>query len=409
MVTSVRPVFDFNPKDESVFFHPARLLIVDDEPGIVESLQTIFEDQGYEVEGAATAHSALVRAQRKPFDVALIDYMLPDLPGSEVMRKLLGICPEISCIMMTAYASVENVLAALNLRARGFVLKPIDPPMVVVKVREAVEMQRLERENKSLLAQLQAAYPRLQESYQREHRIAEMLQRALLPSLPAHIGPFEVGDRYQAGLQEAQVGGDIYDVVQLENGRIGILMADVSGKGLDAAVQMGMVHYSTRVLGLTFPDPGDVVRQLHRVLCFYENDSSFISLFYGVFDPVTELLRYVNAGHELPFLVRSKTRDVISLPTTGPVVGVSAFLPDDYRVEECSLTIHDSVFLYTDGLSELRSADQFLGCDQIQHWLHDARDLCPAELVQEVFARAREFSAGVLHDDIALLSLCRRM
>ena len=353
-----------------------RMLIVDDAPGILESLAAIFESQGYDVLTAATGQAAVLLARECGFDVALVDYMLPDVSGMDVLQQLNRFCPESSCIIMTAYASVENVMAALNLRARGFVLKPLDIPSVLMKVGEVLSVQKLERENRELFETLRIAYPELEATYKREHRISEMLQRALLPSLPPRVSCFEVGGSYQVGLQEAQVGGDIYDIFQAGDDRISILIADVSGKGIIAAVQMGMVHYSTRALAFAFSDPGEVVRQLNRVTCSDTDFTGFVTLFYGVFDRPGGVLRYVNAGHEMPLLHRAESGSVQSLPTTGPVVGISAFPEDSFGVGEVSLSPGDTLLLFTDGLSELSVLQNGLvtrsSCPrkrQLQSWL----------------------------------------
>ncbi|MCA1595838.1 MAG: fused response regulator/phosphatase, partial [Chloroflexi bacterium] len=299
------------------------LLIVDDEPGLPEALADTFEDRGYRVLVASNGSGAREAAAKYTVDIALIDLVLPDMSGYEVVETLRTQNPRISCIMMTAFASLENVIAAANMNVRGFVLKPLDVSNVLMKVEEAAAYQKLERENSELLAALRNANARLEEMYDQEHRIADRLRRALLPRLPGEFGPFEVGDHYQAGVREAQVGGDLYDLIDLGDGCTGLMIADVSGKGLNAAVQAGMVRYSLRALAVLSMDPGEVITSLNRVICSHQEFSGFVTLFYGVFNGARNVLSYVNAGHEPPLLLSGAHNAVVSLDTTGPVVGVA--------------------------------------------------------------------------------------
>lgn len=383
----------------------ARLLIVEDDIGLLNTLRILFTKHGYEVETVATGAEALLKARIKVFDVALIDYLLPDVSGSEILQTVRGLCPGISCILMTAHPSVENLLMVLNLRECGVVLKPLDVPSLLVKVRELVERRRLEVENQNLLEALQAAYLRLEESYNREHRIAEMLQRALLTILPSRIGPFEVGDFYQVSHHESQIGGDIYAVSDHGDGRFSILIADVSGKGLQAAVEMGMVYYSARALSLAFSDPSDVIQHLNRVMCSHDDPTSFVTLFYAVFDTASSRLRYVNAGHEPPLLVNPGNDDLAELTTGGPMVGVSALADFRFEVGECELLPGDTLVLFTDGLSELRSGDEFLERERLHQWLTEAAALPASQGAATLGQYARHFAGEYIRDDLAILLL----
>jgi sigma-B regulation protein RsbU (phosphoserine phosphatase) len=297
------------------------------------------------------------------------------------------------------------VVAALDMRARGFLIKPLDPATVLMKVREAVDWQKLQQRNQDLLDAVQAAYSQLEMSYKREERIAAILQRALLPALPVRVGPFDVGEYYHACLDEAQIGGDLRDVIPLPDGRIGVLIADVSGKGLDAAVQMGMLRYSTRALGFALADPLSVVRELHLAMCYTAEYAGFVTLFYGIYDPVLGVLTYVNAGHEPPLLVRYDCDEVVALDTTGPVIGMDVFCVEDFAIGHCDIAPGDALALFTDGLSELRRGKEFLGVESLCQWLLSAADSSAAEITQQVARKAREFSGGPVHDDITIMVL----
>jgi DNA-binding response OmpR family regulator len=120
-----------------------RILIVDDDKDICRSLMLIFETKGYETETAKTGREAIERAQRRSFNVALLDIRLPDLEGIELLAPLKEMHPDIMVIMITAYASLESAVRALNEGASGYIIKPLNTDEVLANVREALEKQQL--------------------------------------------------------------------------------------------------------------------------------------------------------------------------------------------------------------------------------------------------------------------------
>jgi len=122
------------------------ILIVDDDESIGRSLALIFNKKGYEAETATTAQEGLKKAMGKSFHVALIDIQLPDMPGTELLKKLKAINPKINCIIITGHASVENAVKALELGASAYITKPLDMDDVLNRIKEALEKQQLRQE-----------------------------------------------------------------------------------------------------------------------------------------------------------------------------------------------------------------------------------------------------------------------
>ena len=139
--------------------------------------------------------------------------------------------------------------------------------------------------------------------FEREHRIAETLQRSLLPErLPALPG-LEVAARYIPAAAEAEVGGDWYDVIPIDSSRVGLVMGDVAGKGLAAASMVGLLRSAMRAYALEGREPAEVVGSLNQLMWSEVEDNEMATLVYAVVDPVASTLTWVNAGHPPPLLL----------------------------------------------------------------------------------------------------------
>ena len=240
--------------------------------------------------------------------------------------------------------------------------------------------------------------------YTREHRVADMLQAAFLPDIPDHLLGLDLAKAYSPGLQEAQVGGDLYDAFPLSDGRVALVIADVSGKGLGAAVQTATVKYSLRAFAAEAAAPGLVLRRLNKTL---RNEVSnlgehFVTLFYGVFDPPTGRLTYASAGHESQ-LIKRVTGGVTLLPSNGPILGITDHI---YEQKVEFLSPGDSLILFTDGLTEARAGGtrELLELDRITEAVAGLNPGCGAgAIVAYLEQLALDWTSDRPQDDLALL------
>ena len=240
--------------------------------------------------------------------------------------------------------------------------------------------------------------------YTREHRVADMLQAAFLPDIPDHLLGLDLAKAYSPGLNEAQVGGDLYDAFALPDGRVALVIADVSGKGLGAAVQTATVKYSLRAFAAEAAAPGLVLRRLNRTL---RNEASglgehFVTLFYAVYDPATGRVTYASAGHEAQ-LIKRAGGGVTLLPANGPILGLTDHI---YGQDVDYLHPGDSLVLYTDGLTEARAAGtrELLELDRVVAAVDHLHPGCGAgALVAFLEQFARDWTQDRPQDDLALL------
>jgi serine phosphatase RsbU (regulator of sigma subunit) len=262
----------------------------------------------------------------------------------------------------------------------------------IVVNEDITEQKRLEAERQTAL--------------EREKRIANELQECFRPSVPPHLPGYELGHAYRAALDEAQLGGDFYDVFPLGEGRFGIVMGDVSGKGLDAAVHTVTAKYFLRGYAAEYADPVQVVRLLNEALAADISDTHFLTLFYGVLEAHTGRLRYVNAGHEPALVLMPGRKTPLLLDPTGPLVG--AFPGLDYEEQVIELAPGASLLLYTDGVSEARRDDCFLKtAGLVDILLSNCSSRQGQDLVNHVLADVRAFARGDLRDDVTLLLVQR--
>jgi PAS domain S-box-containing protein len=236
--------------------------------------------------------------------------------------------------------------------------------------------------------------------YEREHRIAETLQRSLLPDRLPQLPGLSVAARYLPAAAEAEVGGDWYDVLPTPSGGVGLVMGDVAGKGLAAASMVGRLRSALRAYALEGHPPARVVEQLNRLIWTEENESQMATLLYVVVDPAAGELRWVNAGHPPPLLLTDSRLPQFLEDGSSVPLGVLPF-PE---FEELSVPIGGdaTVVLYTDGLVERPGEHIDTGLDRLAEVVRSATadpqqlcDLVLAELVPDIGAP----------DDVALLTL----
>ena len=231
--------------------------------------------------------------------------------------------------------------------------------------------------------------------FAREHRVAEALQRASLPrSLPTPVG-VTLHPYYAAAPSEAQIGGDWYDAVELNDGRVMLSIGDVTGHGLEAAVTMGNIRQIFRGIAHVHPDPGLMLDAANRALRS-EHPETYATAFVCVLDPIESSLAYASAGHP-PALLRRKGGDVLSLEASGLPLGMHDSVEATSAVAD--ICEGDTLVLYTDGLTEARRKP-LEGEEQLCAAVRSGEVLRAANPAREICDR---LVGGSLRDDIAVL------
>jgi sigma-B regulation protein RsbU (phosphoserine phosphatase) len=332
------------------------VLVVDDDPAMLRAVERILTPT-HEVRSHSSGERALAAVQREPFDVAIVDVRMPGMDGFDLTRAIRKARPRTEVILVTGSITEldEKLIRAIEERAFYFITKPFSKAVLTSLVGWCLEMKRLEEERDELIR-------RLTEDLERARRY----QQALLPrGLPRAFGSIRVAS---AWLSSASVGGDLFDVVPLPGDRLFLMVADVAGHGVAAALLVGMVKTAIgrSLQDFTDADGIDLAPAARAVLETLAplNKNRVVTLFLGVADGRRRTLHYLNAGHP-PALIWRKGGEPRSLAATTPLLSFGIGLGAE-PTATAPFGPGDRLALYSDGLYEvLDPAGKDFGRDRL--------------------------------------------
>ena len=253
-------------------------------------------------------------------------------------------------------------------------------------------------ENARLMEQRKAL-----EILEEELRLAREIQKNLLPKEAPRIAGYGI-----AGLSEPakRVGGDYFDFLDFGDGRLGLCLADVSGKGITAAMLMSNVQATIRSQGRLAPDAGACVSRANDMLYASTDSDKFVTMFYAVLDTATHRLEYCNAGHNPPIMIGGG--GPVLLDTGGPVLGVVQGFP--YERGEVEFMPGETLLVYSDGFSEAMNPrlEEF-GDDRLRTSAQAHAGLPPGQLLDALLAEVSEFCGDAAQGDDMTIMAVRRM
>jgi len=380
------------------------LLVVDDNDDNRYTLTRRLAREGYrDLTTATNGREALDLLQAKPFDLVLLDIMMPDMNGYEVLERMKAGAGlrDIPVIMISALSEVESVIRCIELGAEDYLPKPFNPTLLRARVGASLEKKRLRDEVRASLARLQ-----------QEMDAARTLQLGMLPlDFPACTAeqPVEI----HAFMEPArEVGGDLYDFFYASEHLFCFLVGDVSGKGAAAAMFMArtrsLVRMATQLWRKTSGDqitPKRIAEAVNHELCQNNRDRMFVTLFLGVLDTKTGVLTYVNAGHLAPRVLHASGR--IEPLNDKPAMPLAVRASAAYQERTVTLLPGDAVFVFSDGVTEaMNAADEFYGNQRLQVDLCAASAMTPEEIVHAIQAKVDLFTGDApKFDDVTMVAL----
>lgn len=244
---------------------------------------------------------------------------------------------------------------------------------------EAAEKKRIEEENRRL---------------ERELDLAREIQMGLVPAAPLPFGPWEVHGRV---VPARQVGGDYFDFFPLGDDRLAITIADVSGKGVPAALVMSNLQATLRAFCDGVRSGAEIVKNVNQRMSLSASGGKFVTLFYAEIDRRTERIRYVNAGHNYPY-VRRADGHLDTLETGGLLVGL--FPEAEYSEGEAAFGAGDALLLFSDGLTEAMDTlgGQF-GEERLEPLWREVGAVAPGEALARLFAEIERFRGSASQSD----------
>ena len=251
------------------------------------------------------------------------------------------------------------------------------------------------------ITSLRQAQEALRQAYARERRVSETLQQALLPSIPQTLDGLHLASVYRAALEKAQIGGDFFDVFCPTPSLVGIVIGDVAGKGVEAAVRTALTRHSLKAYSYIDPSPTSVMDALNSVIVRETIPESFVTVFYGLLNVRERTLCYVNAGHEPPLCLTPDNAGIVELPNTGIPLGVRA--ETTYEQHSIRFTEGSRILLYTDGVTEASSKEGFFGLERLKEFFLSHAQEPPRVFTDRLLEHLQAFSFPHLRDDVAIL------
>ncbi len=376
-----------------------KILVVDDEPDLErlvrQRMRRHIRSGRYGFEFAGNGIEALEKlTEIRDIDIVLSDINMPKMDGLTLLQQIPEVNADIRSVIVSAYGDMENIRTAMNRGAFDFVTKPIDFADLQVTIDRT--LRHLDEWRAALASRDKLV------ALQNELDVATKIQQSILPDQFPHVDGCEV-----YGCMEAarNVGGDFFDVIRLEGGSLGLAVADVSDKGVPAALFMMSSRTLLKGAAVGIGHPGAVLSEVNDLLNETNDAAMFVTVFYGVYDPASKVLTFSNGGHNPPLVVHADGSSE-ELELTGGIA-LGAVPQFEYGQASVQLRPGDMVVFFTDGVTEAVNPrnDEF-GLEAVQALFEDGETRSAQEAAEMILKAVREFAGEAPQfDDLTCMIL----
>ena len=381
-----------------------KILVVDDEPDLEhlvrQRMRRDVRAGHYEFVFAYNGVEALEVLNADPdVDMVLSDINMPRMDGLTLLEQMPQVDPDLRAVIVSAYGDMKNIRTAMNRGAFDFVTKPIDFQDLRVTIERTLEHLKMWREAVASRDKLVAL--------QNELRVAHDMQQSILPK----TFPNKPGYQVFGNMEPArEVGGDFFDIINLENDRIGLAIADVSDKGVPAALFMMSSRTLMKGAAIGKTNPAEVLGEVNQLLQEDNEAAMFVTVFYAEYNPKNGSLLYANGGHNPPIIVHADGSSSV-LPQTGGIpLGIMSGI--QYGQNMVTLSPGDALVLYTDGVTEAMNIEnEEFEMERLRAVLTEARSRDVREINQAIFQAVQTFAGDrPQFDDMTCMTLfCREI
>ncbi len=325
------------------------ILIVDDDPDILELLKMSLEPEGYGVQTAGDGENAIQRATIDPPDLILLDVMMPHKDGLQVIETLKTIeaTKNVPVILVTARGQTEDKVLGLDIGADDYITKPFDLREVTARIEAVLGRTRPIKYINPLMHAMGDTFSEAGLQQLAGHlQAAAAIQRKLLPEHAPTLEGFDIAPLLQSS---TAVSGDFYDFIPLNDTQVGIVIGDVKGNGIPAALLMVMIRTALRLLCHEASTPASILKRINDLVARDTEEDLFATMVYGILDTAAATFTYSNGGHCYP-LHWTGAPELGVLKTKGMLIG--AFEEATFSSDMCSLSVGDVLIFYTDGITE---------------------------------------------------------
>lgn len=381
----------------------SKILVVDDETDLPLLIQQRFRkeirDKSLEFRFAGNGVEALAVMEGEPdIDIVLSDINMPEMDGLTLLSKITDKGPMPKAVIVSAYGDLDNIRVAMNRGAFDFVTKPVD-----FKDLQAT-IEKTQRELELIKQALQTRDELV--GVRRELQIAATIQRTLLPQEIPGGG----GGRFDLAaniIPAREVGGDFYDYFLIDDRRLGFLVADVSGKGVGAALYMAVCRTLLRAKAMEGADPGECLTSVNDTLIRDTDGSMFVTVCYGILDLETGEVAYAKGGHPPPFVVAASGASAVRHFDLAANLVLGMVEKQEYATHRDRLEPGDVLLVYSDGINEAANArGELMSLDGVKAALETLTGASPSAVTEGIVSAVKAFEGDAPQaDDITVLAV----
>ncbi|OHD66506.1 MAG: hypothetical protein A2176_03925 [Spirochaetes bacterium RBG_13_51_14] len=353
------------------------ILVVDDDPVNLQVLENQLTVNNYAVLKSTSGADALdkINTGLNP-DLVILDIMMPKMSGLEVSRILRERYPlfELPIIMLTAKGRISDIASGLDAGANDYLPKPFDKAELLARVKTLIRLKKAVDENKRLT------------SIKQEIELARKIQLSTIPKNLPRLAGISIAAKY---IPMKSIGGDFYDFHQVDEKRFGVLIADISGHGVPAAIIASMVKITFSILADIADRPDRLLNEMNRILTG-NIENQFATAGYAFIDREKMTLSCARCGHE-PLLHFRKSGDQVHEYTpAGRIIGMSR--NNNCEVHETDIEPGDRIVLYTDGITDAYNKDrEIFGIKLLKKTILRSRELPALELIESLTGLLRRW------------------
>jgi len=387
--------------------HKQKILIADDDPLMLRILNELIEDNGYEVVVAMSGETAINELRKNHYDLLVSDIIMEGIDGIELIKAVRQIdgYQNLPVILLSGKNDSATKVKAFDALADDYVTKPFDLDELAARIKTQLRLKHLQDEigHKNILLSQRNA------EHETNLEVARRFQFNLLPLDTKECNGLRVSSFYQP---IDKVGGDLFDIIPLKNGNVGVFISDVSGHGVPAAFLNVMLKMLLRYVveeedkNKEDTYPFKVLEKINKRILQYINDGDYITALYSIIDLNNKMLYISSAGHPKAIIMRNKGKGVSFIESRGVCLGFSS--ETSYTTNAVRLYPGDRIIFYTDGLLEMRDdSGRILGSNGLIEVLRKCSDeINPDSLVTRLVRELNKLrSDKEYEDDLTILCL----
>ena len=383
------------------------ILAVDDDIDILELVEASLTADGFDVITASDGRSALESAKDHAPDLILLDLMMPEMDGFEVIERLKSDAATrtIPVIMLTAKAQTHEKIHGLRSGADDYITKPFQLDELTARIEAVLGRTRPTKYINPLIGAMGDQFSESGVEQLAFHlKTAAIIQQKLLPQKSPDLPGYDIAGLLRSSMT---ISGDFYDFIPLTDNHLGIAIADVRGKGIPAALLMVMIRTALRLVCREESSPSAALKRINDLLFADTDPDLFATMIYGILDTEFMTFTYSNAGHCYPLYLKNEGNTITSLKAGGTILGSFDFAT--FQSEIIQFAPGDGMLLYTDGATETEQKDDGLlyGEEKLIECIDTNKHLSAQMLCDAIEADLLRFSGKQNHrnDDLTIVAI----